>query len=69
MGRVKTHCKRGHEFVAANTYVYDGKRFCRECRRAWDRADHAARKAVRNTAARRRYHARKARKQTEGGRR
>jgi hypothetical protein len=27
----KTHCKRGHEFSAANTRVYRGSRFCRAC--------------------------------------
>lgn len=27
----KTHCKRGHEFTAANTYVHGGSRFCRAC--------------------------------------
>lgn len=35
----KTHCKRGHELVGANLYVYRGLRHCRECRRAWDRGE------------------------------
>jgi hypothetical protein len=26
-----SHCKRGHEFTAANTFVYRGKRCCRAC--------------------------------------
>lgn len=26
-----THCKRGHEFSAANTRIYRGGRFCRAC--------------------------------------
>jgi hypothetical protein len=30
----KTHCKRGHEFTAANTLRYRGSRFCRKCRTA-----------------------------------
>ena len=29
----KTHCINGHEFTAANTMVYGGRRSCRECRR------------------------------------
>lgn len=29
---VKTHCKRGHEFVPDNTYVFRGKRQCKECK-------------------------------------
>lgn len=27
----KTHCKRGHEFTAANTYEWRGHRRCRTC--------------------------------------
>ena len=30
----QTHCQRGHEFSAANTYHYRGKRRCRQCMRA-----------------------------------
>lgn len=39
----KTHCKRGHPFDEANTYIRkDGSRFCRACerenkRRSWER--------------------------------
>lgn len=30
----KTHCKRGHEFTAQNTYIYpDDRRECRKCAR------------------------------------
>jgi hypothetical protein len=29
----KTACKRGHPFDAENTYVWNGKRICRECGR------------------------------------
>lgn len=32
--RDKTHCKRGHEFTAANTYRYKNRRVCRTCARA-----------------------------------
>lgn len=31
--RPRTHCHNGHEFTAANTRMYDGKRICRTCRR------------------------------------
>ncbi|WP_390623415.1 HNH endonuclease signature motif containing protein [Subtercola endophyticus] len=41
-----THCPRGHEYTDANTYVWRGARFCRECsrlkeQRARDRVGHA----------------------------
>lgn len=29
--RNQTHCKRGHEFTAENTRLYQGKRVCRAC--------------------------------------
>ena len=29
----RSHCKRGHSFDAANTYLYRGSRACRSCRR------------------------------------
>ena len=35
--RAKTHCKRGHEFTDENTYVHNGTRACRTCKRAVDR--------------------------------
>lgn len=32
----KTHCTRGHEFTAENTYVSpEGFRMCRKCKRLW----------------------------------
>ena len=32
----KTHCKRGHKFIASNTYTYpSGNRECRTCRRLY----------------------------------
>jgi len=34
----KTHCDSGHEFTEANTYWHKGKRQCRKCRDARDRA-------------------------------
>jgi hypothetical protein len=30
----QTHCKRGHEFDEANTYLLDGRRTCRACKAA-----------------------------------
>ena len=29
----KTHCLRGHEYTAKNTYLYRKSRFCRACGR------------------------------------
>lgn len=31
LNKAKTHCKHGHEYSIKNTYVYNGKRHCREC--------------------------------------
>ena len=28
----KTHCPKGHEYSANNTYVWRGRRYCRTCR-------------------------------------
>jgi hypothetical protein len=36
VGRVDV-CRRGHPLVPYNVYRRGGKRFCRECRREWDR--------------------------------
>ena len=34
----KMHCKRGHEFVGANTYIApNGQRVCKECKRLWNK--------------------------------
>jgi hypothetical protein len=33
--RARTHCPRGHEYNAENTYAYRGKRQCLPCRRAY----------------------------------
>lgn len=33
---VKTHCTRGHEFTAENTYLHPGgSRHCRKCKALW----------------------------------
>lgn len=32
INKAKTACLRGHEFTAANTYIYQGRRYCRACR-------------------------------------
>lgn len=47
----KTHCKRGHEFDEANTYLWRNSRICKQCRRDYarefkSRKRDAARKAV-----------------------
>lgn len=34
----QTHCKRGHEFTLENTRRYRGRRVCRRCRAAAERA-------------------------------
>lgn len=40
--RRRTHCSKGHELTADNTYVSkDGERRCRECYRARSRAHYA----------------------------
>lgn len=39
-----THCKHGHEFTPENTGEFDGRRYCRECRRRWGRELRARRK-------------------------
>jgi HNH endonuclease len=33
----KTHCKRGHAFDEANTYVWGGSRICKRCRLDYSR--------------------------------
>lgn len=35
---MRTHCINGHEFTKENTYMHSGKRYCRACRRARNRA-------------------------------
>lgn len=49
--RAKTHCANGHEFTAANTYVYTGRkhwthRMCRACDRDRKRARSHAQRAA-----------------------
>lgn len=33
--RQKTHCKAGHLFTPETTGTYDGRRYCKICRRRW----------------------------------
>jgi hypothetical protein len=44
-GRMKTHCKHGHELTPENTVRYNGRRSCRTCRleanRQWYHRDEA----------------------------
>lgn len=46
--RLKTHCKRGHEFTAENTYTFpsSGSRSCRQCREIWHRESYGKSKAT-----------------------
>jgi hypothetical protein len=34
----RTHCPQGHPYAGNNLYVHNGKRYCRTCMRARDRA-------------------------------
>lgn len=43
----KTHCPRGHEYAGDNLYVYDGRRFCKECNKMFVRRREDRRKAER----------------------
>jgi hypothetical protein len=43
--RAATHCQNGHEFSSDNTYWYQGRRSCRECRRKTTRESAARRRA------------------------
>lgn len=55
--RDQTHCKHGHEYTAENTLrTKQGHRWCRACKAAADRRDHAAHKVERNAKNNRRYH-------------
>ena len=47
LNRMKTHCKRGHEFTVENTVLNGKGRGCRECRRQWKRAWRATPKGER----------------------
>jgi hypothetical protein len=31
--RAKTHCPVGHPYDEKNTYLYEGRRYCRACHR------------------------------------
>lgn len=33
----KTHCPHGHEYTDVNTYLWNGRRHCRTCRRISNR--------------------------------
>ena len=44
--REQTHCKRGHPFDEANTYVRHGCRNCRACHNVAEQARQARRRAA-----------------------
>lgn len=41
----KTHCPAGHPYSGENVRIYRGARFCRECRRSYDRRRRSSQKA------------------------
>lgn len=41
----KTHCPQGHEYNEANTYIYQGRRYCRPCNNRRTREGYQRRKA------------------------
>ena len=45
-----THCPSGHEYNDENTYLYDGRRFCRPCAKVRARAFYEARRAGQSAA-------------------
>jgi hypothetical protein len=47
MRQAQTHCKRGHEFTEANTYMYRGSRCCRTCNKLKCRRQYYERQARR----------------------
>lgn len=51
--KVKTHCPNNHPYSGANLIIYDGRRFCRECKRVRWYADEARRRRL-NAARRQR---------------
>ena len=42
----RTHCNEGHAFTPENTGWHHGRRFCRECNRAYQRARYHAAKVL-----------------------
>ena len=53
-GRLVTHCPKGHFYNAENTFVWHGRRHCRECRRERQRLRHSMHRDVLNQARRER---------------
>ncbi len=41
----KTYCPQGHPYKVENTYIYGGSRYCRECRRKYNRESQRRRRA------------------------
>lgn len=42
----RTHCRNGHEYTEASTYLHNGVRFCRPCRAIYMRRYNARRNEV-----------------------
>jgi len=47
---LRTTCPNGHIYSVDNTYVYEGRRTCRECKRGWHRRQAEAKRRVRAEA-------------------
>lgn len=43
VNRSKTHCPSGHIYDEENTYLYEDRRYCRECNRAYHRKENKVR--------------------------
>lgn len=41
-----THCPHGHPYAGNNLLLHNGWRYCRECKRMWDREYQRARRAA-----------------------
>ena len=46
----KTHCPQGHPYDAINTKLYQGRRYCRACKRAHENAKNARKRLLKQQA-------------------
>lgn len=35
---LKTECPKGHKYTSDNTYLYKGRRICKNCRSSWEKS-------------------------------